>query len=209
MSESLIAIDIQTFLMFGAYSQVLDFELDQNTVDQSKTVGVTSSVPDHMGRSRHTIVCKHWLRDLCMKGEKCDFLHLYDLERMPECVQFSKFGRCADRDCDFKHVTDRAQCQRYRFGFCRLGHGCKLRHDRLPRGYLPEVVPDWFLSELCPNLFERCPRLDSTQHIQLGLSAGQEVAYSGVNVAEPNSTNVSADAWASSSWSAEALPSEI
>ena len=25
-----------------------------------------------------TVVCRHWLRDLCMKGAACEFLHQYD-----------------------------------------------------------------------------------------------------------------------------------
>lgn len=39
-----------------------------------------------------TVVCKHWLRGLCKKGDQCRFLHQYDLSRMPECYFFSKFG---------------------------------------------------------------------------------------------------------------------
>ena len=32
-----------------------------------------------------TVVCRHWLRDLCMKGAACEFLHQYDLSKMPLC----------------------------------------------------------------------------------------------------------------------------
>lgn len=38
------------------------------------------------------VVCKHWLRGLCKKGDQCKFLHQYDVTRMPECYFFSKFG---------------------------------------------------------------------------------------------------------------------
>ena len=38
-------------------------------------------------------VCKHWLRDLCKKGDQCEFLHEYNLKKMPECHFFSTFGR--------------------------------------------------------------------------------------------------------------------
>ena len=31
-----------------------------------------------------TVVCRHWLRDLCMKGAACEFLHQYDLSKMPD-----------------------------------------------------------------------------------------------------------------------------
>src|SRR3989338_6391655 len=30
-----------------------------------------------------TIVCKHWLRGLCKKGPQCEFLHQYDMGKMP------------------------------------------------------------------------------------------------------------------------------
>lgn len=38
------------------------------------------------------VVCKHWLRGLCKKGDQCSFLHQYDVTRMPECYFYSKFG---------------------------------------------------------------------------------------------------------------------
>jgi hypothetical protein len=34
---------------------------------------------------RRTVVCKHWLRGLCKKGEMCDYLHEYDEDKMPVC----------------------------------------------------------------------------------------------------------------------------
>jgi hypothetical protein len=37
-------------------------------------------------------ICKHWLRGLCKKGDNCEFLHEYDLSKMPECYFYSKFG---------------------------------------------------------------------------------------------------------------------
>jgi len=37
-------------------------------------------------------VCKHWLRGLCKKGESCEYLHEYRLDKMPICYFFSKFG---------------------------------------------------------------------------------------------------------------------
>lgn len=39
-----------------------------------------------------TVVCKHWLRGLCKKGDQCEFLHEYDMTKMPECYFYSKFG---------------------------------------------------------------------------------------------------------------------
>lgn len=38
------------------------------------------------------MVCKHWLRGLCKKGDQCKFLHQYDVTRMPQCYFYFKFG---------------------------------------------------------------------------------------------------------------------
>lgn len=48
--------------------------------------------PFRHDRGEQTVVCKHWLRGLCKRGDQCKFLHQYDLTRMPECYFFSKFG---------------------------------------------------------------------------------------------------------------------
>ena len=156
----------------------LDFETDLRAQDawresqlMQETGGLGSMARGIMRPGgRHTIVCRHWLRDLCMKGDKCDFLHQYDLARMPECVQWSRFGKCPDNDCDFRHDTEKMECQKYKFGFCKLGSQCRMRHDKLSRPYLPEVVPDWFLKEICPNFFDLVPKLPE----ELVRASGQE-----------------------------------
>lgn len=37
-------------------------------------------------------MCKHWLRGLCKKGDDCEFLHEFDMTKMPECFFYSKYG---------------------------------------------------------------------------------------------------------------------
>ena len=44
-------------------------------------------------RGDKTIVCKHWLRGLCKKGDGCEFLHEYDMSKMPECYFYSRFSK--------------------------------------------------------------------------------------------------------------------
>ncbi|SCZ87516.1 BZ3500_MvSof-1268-A1-R1_Chr2-2g04982 [Microbotryum saponariae] len=79
-------------------------------------------------------VCKHWLRGLCKKGDRCDFLHEYHLRKMPECWFFAKYGFCSNGDeCMYLHVTDDMrirECPNYRKGFCKLGPECPLKHIR-------------------------------------------------------------------------------
>jgi cleavage and polyadenylation specificity factor subunit 4 len=90
-----------------------------------------------------TVVCRHWLRDLCMKGAACEFLHVYDLARMPLC----RWGeRCKVKDCPFRHIAEsnRMECVFYSQGFCIHGPFCRYKHERRSRADLP-VVADFTL----------------------------------------------------------------
>ena len=90
------------------------------------------SAPQGMSRQKleekfRTVVCRHWLRGLCMKGEQCEFLHQYDMARMPVC----RWGEnCKVKDCPYKHVAedDKPQCVFYQQGFCVHGTACRYRH---------------------------------------------------------------------------------
>lgn len=81
-------------------------------------------------------VCKHWLRGLCKKGDNCDYLHEYDLRRMPECRFFATFGYCNSGDeCLYLHVEQKAkvrECENYKRGFCPKGPKCEKKHVRRP-----------------------------------------------------------------------------
>jgi cleavage and polyadenylation specificity factor subunit 4 len=55
-------------------------------------------------RADRTIVCKHWLRGLCKKGDLCEFLHEYDMTKMPECYFYSRFNACHNKECPFLHI---------------------------------------------------------------------------------------------------------
>mmetsp|Transcript_87009 Transcript_87009/g.153873 ORF Transcript_87009/g.153873 Transcript_87009/m.153873 type:complete len:545 (-) Transcript_87009:48-1682(-) len=151
----------------GSAAMDFDFEAEVDAKDavrqeSLKAEGATSS-EGAANRGTRT-VCRHWLKNLCMKGEKCDYLHQYDPNRMPECFLFLKFGKCTDPDCVFQHVaaTERPECQRYRLGFCKFGPLCRSRHDRLPKEKIPELLPDWFISSLLVNS-RLVPRADEVQ----------------------------------------------
>eukprot|EP00927_Polykrikos_kofoidii_P035313 TRINITY_DN29905_c0_g1_i1.p1 TRINITY_DN29905_c0_g1~~TRINITY_DN29905_c0_g1_i1.p1 ORF type:complete len:612 (+),score=94.89 TRINITY_DN29905_c0_g1_i1:111-1946(+) len=144
--------------------QTFDFEADIDAKDALRKASIraegAAATDTSTTRGLHSIVCKHWLRRMCVKGDKCDFLHRYDPSRMPECVNFLKFGTCPDPMCVFRHVqaSERPECQRYRLGFCRYGPMCRSRHDRLPPSAMPELLPDWFIDSLIFNshLVPRC-----------------------------------------------------
>lgn len=55
-------------------------------------------------RGDRTVVCKHWLRGLCKKGDQCEFLHEYDMSKMPECYFYARFNACHNKECPFLHI---------------------------------------------------------------------------------------------------------
>ncbi|KAM9177486.1 putative cleavage and polyadenylation specificity factor subunit 4-like protein [Mergus octosetaceus] len=98
--------------------------------------------------TERAVVCKHWLRGLCKKGEGCGFLHGYDVTKMPECYFHAKFGECSIKDCPFLHVdatVDNSRaCPWYNRGFCRNGPSCKYKHTRrvMCANYLVGFCPE-------------------------------------------------------------------
>lgn len=81
----------------------MDLELESEAFDFEEQVqqilpasGAADAVPG--GKSygakvdpRHrTVVCRHWLHGLCQKGERCEFLHMFDRARMTPCKHGTK-----------------------------------------------------------------------------------------------------------------------
>ncbi|TFK05891.1 group 10 secretory phospholipase A2-like [Platysternon megacephalum] len=94
-----------------------------------------------------TVVCKHWLRGLCKRGDLCEFLHEYDMTKMPECYFYSKFGECSNRECPFLHIDPASRikdCPWYDRGFCKQGPLCKYKHTR-------RVMCVNYLAGFCPE----------------------------------------------------------
>ncbi|CAK4405138.1 unnamed protein product [Aphanomyces euteiches] len=123
-------------------SLVFDFEAILPTLHEPAPVILV----DEDGKKdfkRGTVVCRHWLRGLCMKGDNCEFLHQYDMSKMPEC----RWGmECQVPECPFRHVPDedRMECAFYKQGFCSHGAACRYRHVKLPREECP-VIADFSL----------------------------------------------------------------
>ncbi|KAI5160501.1 cleavage and polyadenylation specificity factor subunit 4 [Nematocida ausubeli] len=107
---------------------------------------------DRTKRQESAIVCKHWLRGLCKKGDVCEFLHVYALDKMPECWFFSKYGECSNQDCLFLHIDPNSkskECIWYTRGFCRHGNSCRNKHykKRMCFNYEAGFCP---LGKKCP-----------------------------------------------------------
>ncbi|KAI0809976.1 hypothetical protein GGR55DRAFT_147664 [Xylaria sp. FL0064] len=139
---------------FG-FSPFLRRTYGHETHDPHNTTSSPSSSPspaDGAGNpsssSYNSLVCKHWLRALCKKGEGCEFLHEYNLRKMPECNFFVRNGYCSNGDeCLYLHIDPLSKlppCPHYDRGFCPLGPDCSKRHVRrkLCAYYLAGFCPD-------------------------------------------------------------------
>lgn len=100
-------------------------------------------------------MCKHWLRGLCKKGDACEFLHEYNLRRMPECSYYARTLTCSNGDdCLYLHIdpeSKRPPCPHYDRGFCPLGPYCANKHvkkDKLCPFYLAGFCPE---GKACKN----------------------------------------------------------
>ncbi|KAF4034349.1 Development and cell death domain [Phytophthora infestans] len=120
-----------------------DDRMDSGEHRNGAVVGVGGATFGHQAAKkdfkRGTVVCRHWLRALCMKGDNCEFLHQYDMSKMPEC----RWGmECQVPECPFRHVPDeeRVECAFYKQGFCSHGSSCRYRHIKLAREECPETA---------------------------------------------------------------------
>lgn len=89
------------------------------------------------------------MRALCKKGDHCEFLHEFNLRRMPECNTFARHGTCPNGDdCMYQHLDDfsrRPACPHYERGFCPLGPICANKHIRKAK-----ICP-FYMAGFCPN----------------------------------------------------------
>ena len=102
---------------------------------------------------QNKIVCRHWLRGLCKKNDQCEYLHEYNLRKMPECVFFSKNGYCTQSpDCQYLHIDPASKipkCENYEMGFCPLGSSC-------PRRHIKKVFCQRYMTGFCPLGKDEC-----------------------------------------------------
>ncbi|KAI8821296.1 zinc finger CCCH domain-containing protein, partial [Fimicolochytrium jonesii] len=98
-------------------------------------------------RNEKRVVCKHWLRGLCKKGDLCEYLHEYNLKKMDECRFYAQYGECSNPECVYLHVdpeTKVKDCPFYQSGFCKLGPSCKGKHTR-------KAICQNYLTGFCPK----------------------------------------------------------
>ncbi|KAJ9302370.1 hypothetical protein DTO271G3_1236 [Paecilomyces variotii] len=121
---------------------------DRHPTPSRVTTSTTTASGLAPSSTHGSLVCKHFLKGLCKKGFKCEYLHEYNLRRMPECQSFSRSGYCPNGDdCLYQHVRPEAKlppCEHYDRGFCPLGPLCAKRHIRR------KLCP-FYLAGFCPE----------------------------------------------------------
>ncbi|GIX60699.1 YTH domain-containing protein, putative [Babesia caballi] len=99
-------------------------------------------------RGKHSVVCRHWLKGMCMKGEFCDFLHQLVYSRMPPCRLFEKNGFCIDNqrgNCIFQHVVEQldsvaSQDPRIKEAIANGINFAEISHETDPDGFATAFV---------------------------------------------------------------------
>jgi cleavage and polyadenylation specificity factor subunit 4 len=122
-----------------------------NTMRHPASTGIYSYSQYYRNANKlNSLVCKHWMRALCKKGDACEFLHEYNLRRMPECKNYNyEHNTCPNGDdCMYQHLTPEAKlppCPSYDRGFCPLGPICARRHVR------KEKLCPFYVAGFCPD----------------------------------------------------------
>lgn len=129
-----VQFDFEPFIVSEMSLDVTPEELK----NQSSIIGVRDDRPKQNDKK---LVCKHWLRGLCKKGDSCEFLHEYNLKKMPKCWFFSKYGRCDNPECLYLHSdpeVKKPECPAYNKGFCYMGPRCQFLH--ITRALCPNYI---------------------------------------------------------------------
>ena len=117
------------------------------------------------------LICKHYQRGLCKKGDACEFAHTFNLRDERECKEFSRYGICPQGDdCTYVHVGPtselrRPACAHYARGFCPLGPYCNARHIKHPK-----ACP-FYMAGFCPNGRSHPPDADKVVSCEFGAHA--------------------------------------
>ena len=117
------------------------------------------------------LICKHYQRGLCKKGDSCEFAHTFNLRDERECKEFSRYGLCPQGDdCTYLHVPPTSPlrlpaCPHYARGFCPLGPYCAQRHIK------HKALCPFYLAGFCPNGRARAPDRDAVVSCEFGAHA--------------------------------------
>lgn len=97
---------------------------------------IHTSLTTHVDeQKRKQLVCVHWIKQKCVRGDNCDYLHVYDEQKIPVCRFFQKDGHCPkENQCVYRHPNAEPggtmggnskktePCPYYERGFCKMAN---------------------------------------------------------------------------------------
>ncbi|SBS87491.1 YTH domain-containing protein, putative [Plasmodium ovale curtisi] len=60
-------------------------------------------------KGKHSVICIHYIKNMCMKNLFCNYLHQLIYSRIPTCKNYVKYNYCADKvrgSCLFRHSVE-------------------------------------------------------------------------------------------------------
>ncbi|CRH03943.1 YTH domain-containing protein, putative [Plasmodium relictum] len=131
-------------------------------------------------KGKHSIICIHYIKNMCMKNLFCNYLHQLIYSRIPTCKNYLKYNYCADKvrgSCMFRHTLENTNishynenkdeyldetlkflhekniCVNYLLGFCALGYNCRKIHKNRSRKYINiiSILPKFYLDHILIN----------------------------------------------------------
>ncbi|SCN26237.1 YTH domain-containing protein, putative [Plasmodium berghei] len=131
-------------------------------------------------KGKHSIICIHYIKNMCMKNLFCNYLHQLIYDRIPPCKNYIKYNYCADKirgSCMFRHTLENTNmnyynenkeehldealkflhekniCVNYLLGFCNLGYNCRKTHKNKSIKYLNiiNILPKFYLDQILIN----------------------------------------------------------
>ncbi|SBT45633.1 YTH domain-containing protein, putative [Plasmodium ovale wallikeri] len=60
-------------------------------------------------KGKHSVICIHYIKNMCMKNLFCNYLHQLIYSRIPTCKNYVKYNYCADKvrgSCMFRHSVE-------------------------------------------------------------------------------------------------------
>ncbi|SCM02530.1 YTH domain-containing protein, putative [Plasmodium chabaudi chabaudi] len=131
-------------------------------------------------KGKHSIICIHYIKNMCMKNLFCNYLHQLIYDRIPPCKNYIKYNYCSDKirgSCMFRHTLENTNtnyysenkeesldealkflhekniCVNYLLGFCNLGYNCRKIHKNRSIKYLNiiNILPKFYLDQILIN----------------------------------------------------------
>ncbi|SBS89636.1 YTH domain-containing protein, putative, partial [Plasmodium malariae] len=165
-----------------AYVVDLEREVKIKLEEQSNLLSIKGidRVDIQQKKGKHSIICIHYIKNMCMKNLFCNYLHQLIYSRIPTCKNYLKYNYCADRvrgSCMFRHTLENTNsnyyndnkdeylddiikflhekniCVNYLLGFCNLGYNCRKIHINRTRKYINiiSILPKFYLDEILIN----------------------------------------------------------